>query len=344
MRGQILKVRKFSRPEVLNQRKRVGSNSRFVFNTTYHPVLSKLKNVLSEIQLLLTPDREHGKVFENIPIVGFRRAKSLKDVLVRAEVAPIEKKKSSCRSCGGTRCEICKHAVTTETFRSFSTKREHCIKPNNLNCRSNNVVYLFSCEACSKQYTGSTESFRSRFNNYKSAHRNYIKRNTVKQASFHAHFENDKHGMSDWEITLIDQTESVSDLRRRESFWQYELDTFQPNELNERDLALFSCVYLLNIYIVFIFSGLTHYIYCSASISTIILRVLIILLFTLTVIIINLVIVITITIFLFISFKIYLFVYLLIYLFIYLLIRGPTWLEGSPLVGFLTLGICELKE
>ena len=45
--------------------------------------------------------------------------------------------------------------------------------------------------------------------------------------------------MSDWESTLIDQTESVDNLRRRESFWQYELDTFQPNGLNERDAALF---------------------------------------------------------------------------------------------------------
>ena len=52
--------------------------------------------------------------------------------------------------------------------------------------------------------------------------------------------------MSDWESTLIDQTESVDNLRRRESFWQYELDTFQPNGLNERDVALFSCVYLIN--------------------------------------------------------------------------------------------------
>ena len=55
-------------------------------------MLSKLKNVLSEIHLLLTPYREHGKVFERIPIVGFRRAKSLKDILVRAKVAPLEKK------------------------------------------------------------------------------------------------------------------------------------------------------------------------------------------------------------------------------------------------------------
>ena len=99
-------------------------------------------------------------------------------------------------------------------------------------------MYLFSCKTCSKQYTGSTESFRSRFNNYKYAYRNFLKGNTVKQASFHAHCEDDKHhGISDWEITH--QAESVDDLRRRESFWWYELDTFQPNGLNEHDVALF---------------------------------------------------------------------------------------------------------
>ena len=91
----------------------MGNKSRIVFNITYHPVFSKLQNVLSEIHLLLTPDREHGKLFEKVLITGFRRAKSLKDILVRAKVAPLEKKKGCCRSCGGTRCEICKHVVTT---------------------------------------------------------------------------------------------------------------------------------------------------------------------------------------------------------------------------------------
>ena len=75
VRGQILKARKFSRSEVLNKQKRMGNNSRIVFNITYHPVFSKLKNKLSEIHLLLTPDREHEKVFAHVPITGFRRKK-----------------------------------------------------------------------------------------------------------------------------------------------------------------------------------------------------------------------------------------------------------------------------
>ena len=124
-----------------------------------------------------------------------------------------------------------------------------------MNCRSSNVVYLYSCKACLKQYTGSTESFRSRFSNYKLVHRSFIKGNTVKQASFHAYFEDDKHGIGDWEITLIDQTDSVDDLRRQESFWQYELDTFQPNGLNERDVALFGHIFLLYLFGQFLFSA-----------------------------------------------------------------------------------------
>ena len=131
-RGQILKARKYLRSEVLNKQKRVGNKSSFVFNITCHPVFSKLENVLSEIYLL------------------FRRAKSLKDIFVRAKVAPLEKKKGCCGSCGGTRCEIYNHFVTTKTFGSLSTQRENCIKPDNLNCRSSDVVYLFSCKACLK--------------------------------------------------------------------------------------------------------------------------------------------------------------------------------------------------
>ena len=52
-------------------------------------MFSNFKNVLSEIYLLLTPKRKHGfnkgtgnKVFEKIAIIGFRRTKSLKDILV----------------------------------------------------------------------------------------------------------------------------------------------------------------------------------------------------------------------------------------------------------------------
>ena len=49
--------------------------------------------------------------------------------------------------------------------------------------------------------------------------------------------------MEDWKITIIDRTENVLELRRRESYWQHSLTfiytylytvyTFIPNRLNE---------------------------------------------------------------------------------------------------------------
>ena len=69
---------------------------------------------------------------------------------------------------------------------------------------------------------------------------NFLRNEKVKQESFHAHFTEGLHQEeSDWEVRLIDQEVSVDDVRRRESYWQHELDTFQPNGLNEREVPLF---------------------------------------------------------------------------------------------------------
>ena len=61
---------------------------------------------------------------------------------------------------------------------------------------------------------------------------------TVKQIT--AYFEeNGLRCISYWEIILIDQTNSVEHLRRKESPRQYELGIFQSNRLKELDAALF---------------------------------------------------------------------------------------------------------
>ena len=75
---------------------------------------------------------------------------------------------------------------------------------------------------------------------YKSTHRSFIKGKNFKQASFYVDVRNYRHhGRSDREVTLIDQKDSADALRRRKSFWQHELDTYQLNGLNESDVALF---------------------------------------------------------------------------------------------------------
>ena len=81
-----------------------------------------------------------------------------------------------------------------------------------------------------QQYTGRSEEFRATFNNYRCAHLNYCKYRKVKQEAYGEGYQG---------VRLIDQSDNTEDLRKEESFWQYELDTFQPNGLNEREVALF---------------------------------------------------------------------------------------------------------
>ena len=82
MGKQILKARNFSRAELLNNQRKKENEDKLVLNITYRLSLAQLKVIMARIHLLLTSDNEHNKVFRDAAIIGFRRAKSLKDILV----------------------------------------------------------------------------------------------------------------------------------------------------------------------------------------------------------------------------------------------------------------------
>jgi len=57
--------------------------------------------------------------------------------------------------------------------------------------------------------------------------------------SFHSHFCQANHnGMNDWAFTLIDQSQDLTSLRKREVFWQDTLKTFIPLGLNEKEVTI----------------------------------------------------------------------------------------------------------
>ena len=241
VRNQVLRARKFKRDDLLDKGKTIRELPDLVLNITYHPAFSNIREVLQYTHILLTPNQEHRNVFENIPIVGFKRAKSLKDILVRAKLPKLQSHQGKSLACEGKRCDVCKYICKTDQFCSHAStnKKTYKIRTEDLNCNSKGVVYLAECKICGIQYVGSASTkFRLRFNNYKSAHRKYRSGQNTPQQSFHAHFSQENHnGMEDWKFTLIDQAENLDTLRRKEAFWQNALDTFQPLGLNEREVT-----------------------------------------------------------------------------------------------------------
>ena len=172
-----------------------------------------------------------------MPIIGFKKGKSLRDILVRAKVKS-EDQNSSCGKCNSKRCGVCKYIECCETFSNKDDTVKYNIKGGQLNCNSSNVVYLLECKTCKVQYVGSTSTkVRLRFNNYMNANRNFLNGRTVPQHSLHSHFNSPDHNShDDWKFKLIDSADNVNGLRRSERYWQYTLNTFSPKGLNEREV------------------------------------------------------------------------------------------------------------
>ena len=76
------------------------------------------------------------RIFTPQPMVSYRSARKLSSYLVRATLDPIERKVVSCK-CNGTRCEVCKNVLETDTFT--------CSK---FDCHEKCLVCLITCIKC----------------------------------------------------------------------------------------------------------------------------------------------------------------------------------------------------
>ena len=235
IRAKVLDARSQKRVDLLS-REKSEKPFKLTLNITYHPAFQNLNKTLRKNHAILAYDKKHQEVFKEIPIIGFRKGKCLKDFLVRAKVQPLERESGSCAKClkCDKRCQMSLRSGTIFTDKKGNT---HSIRVPNLHCNSTNVVYLITCKSCGLQYVGSTiRKFRLRHNVYRSS-QNLHTTKKVKQQQFHEHFSQPGHlRWADFDIMLIDQGNSTADTRKREMFWQYKLNTFIPEGLNDRDV------------------------------------------------------------------------------------------------------------
>ena len=69
----------------------------------YYPVFKDARKILKELHVLLTPDQGHKIVFSEVPIIGFKNIKSLKDHLVGA-VLPQVNREGRSKPCEEANC------------------------------------------------------------------------------------------------------------------------------------------------------------------------------------------------------------------------------------------------
>ena len=154
-------IHQLQRDEILNNPTAKQSKDRVVFTCDWHPSVSQLPGMIKKHHRILEADSALKKLFDEPPIVAFRRAKTIRSQIVRSDVEPPEKIEGTTEPCGN--CSICKMINTAETLTNTKTGKHVKITAGG-NCRSTNLVYAARCKICDLIYIGETgKELRKRF-------------------------------------------------------------------------------------------------------------------------------------------------------------------------------------
>ena len=212
-----------SRVSLLERRNTRTSESKLNFNITCCPSFQNVRCIyIVRISDFAQPDKEHKMVLTEVPKVGFRNGKSIKDYLVRATLTKIDNTEGP-EACKKVTCQVCDHIITTNIFTTKTCGEVFDIPSGPLNCNLEKFPYLLRCKICDDtSYVGKTKAkFHLWFNNYKSKHRSFRKgKQKVLGNSFHSHYVQDCHkSINYWEFTLFEKCETYKQLKEKETFW-----------------------------------------------------------------------------------------------------------------------------
>jgi len=85
VRKEIDRARRVPRGDTLRD-KQPFTNQRIPFVATFHPALPNIAKILHRLQLVLQSSRRCRGAIGQVPMVAFRRPKSLKDILVHSDL------------------------------------------------------------------------------------------------------------------------------------------------------------------------------------------------------------------------------------------------------------------
>ena len=201
-------------------------NERPVFVLTYNPALPSFSKILKKHWKVMIKDPYLKKVFPAPPMVAYRRAKNLRDKLVKAKVPPPATRKkrqlAGMKPCNRSGCEVCPFVRKGKELKNPLTNKTIRINTN-VDCNSKNTVYCIFCnkEGCKKIYIGQSQrEVKTRFSEHKTSVRTRAN-NVVGQ-----YFNGPGHSISNMEVAAIEKVfeKGKNIIEKRESMWIQNLE------------------------------------------------------------------------------------------------------------------------
>ena len=211
-------------------------SDRKILALTYHPTLPSVSSIVKKHWSVMTSQSNILKrCFPQPPMVAYRRAKNLREHLVKAKITSsrrstrIKDQENGYKPCQDP-CQLCWISESATTHDCKRTKQSWTINAP-LDCNSEDVVYKLRCRKCPPWlYIGETgRRFRDRMQD----HRGYITQKKLDHP-VGAHFNLPGHSVSDLLPVAIERVlPKGNDLlrKRREKYWinKYDSITFGAN-------------------------------------------------------------------------------------------------------------------
>ncbi|GFR81867.1 hypothetical protein ElyMa_004081700 [Elysia marginata] len=217
------RVSKISRTDALIPRPEQSSR-RTKLIMTYHPHNLVARKIVLNNLSILQADPDAREVFDEPPLVVYRRAKNIRDMLVRSRISASHD--SGTRPCRRPRCKTCTYVSQSS---EINTPRGVFTIADSFTCTSRNLIYAIVCKRCDMVYIGETgPNLATRF----SEHLRDVQNGVHKPVSLH--FRSSGHqGCTDMEVLGLPSSrggaKSRFDCEQRLIF---ELGTLAPEGMN----------------------------------------------------------------------------------------------------------------
>ncbi|XP_041445717.1 uncharacterized protein LOC121402912 [Xenopus laevis] len=241
----IEEVKEIPREELLKAKESRVRQERIPFVSQFGKQSREIESIIKKYWPILSTDKALSNICKQAPMFCYKRGKSIKDKLCKAEL------ETKCRmqtifhstpQVGTFPCLncVCCSSVIKGKYISHPTKGYKVNMKHYATCNTSSVVYLLKCP-CGKVYIGQTSrSVKERIKEHKGNIRNYTP-NTSTDTAVSRHFAEYHHNVAQlrWLVVeVVKQQTRGGDrkkaLLQREAVWIKKLDSMQPAGLNDQ--------------------------------------------------------------------------------------------------------------
>ena len=157
MLTEMRKVLSLTQEESLQARERVSVN-RTPLVTTFNPHTTFIAEIANRNWNFLQSKERLAHIFQEPPLIAYRRPKSLRDTLVNSKLRNTttggnDNIAGGCGPCNKPRCSWCSRINKTSTFTGTQNCQAYHIF-HTMDCQSAWVIYVIECRICKLQYVG----------------------------------------------------------------------------------------------------------------------------------------------------------------------------------------------